>query len=146
MRKNTSIMLSLIFFVIGIAFVFLFPMVNELIVGDQVEVHKATVLSCTQEYRKSFLVHRSGETRYTFTVTARLENGLEVTATENNSYQQREYPSGTQITLYGLNGNYKIDRRDLFAPWAGNSEIMYIVIIVIGALPIIVSEIRKKLS
>lgn len=144
MKKSSLTILGVVSIVIAFVFVFAFPLVNEAIVGDQVETHTATVLTCDQKYRKSFLVKKSGETRYTFTVTATLEDGKEITAVENNSYQQREYSRGEKITVYGLKGKYKLDRKDLFAPWVGNSEILYLVIIVIGAVPILIGSKMKR--
>ena len=128
---------------LGVIFVLVFPSINEAIVGDQVEIHTATVISCTQDYRRSFLAGRSGETRYTFTVRATLENGREITAVEDNSYQRREYSRGDKITVYGLKDNYKLERRELFAPWEGNSEILSIVIVAIGAIPMVVSKLKR---
>ena len=63
MKNEPLMMLSVVFFLIGIAFVFFFPVVNEMVVGDQVEIHTATVVNCTQEYRRSYLVNDSGDTR-----------------------------------------------------------------------------------
>lgn len=143
MKNEPLMMLSVVFFLIGIAFVFFFPVVNEMVVGDKVEIHTATVVNCTQEYRRSYLVNDSGETRYKFTVTATLEDGKEITAVEDNSYQQRQYGTGEKITVYGLKDHYKINRDDLFAPWVGNSEIMYVVVVAISLIPMVISKLKR---
>ncbi|MCQ2534836.1 MAG: hypothetical protein MJ172_09745 [Clostridia bacterium] len=143
MKNEPLMMLSIVFFVFGIAFILLFPMVNEMVVGDQVERHTATVINCTQEYRRSYLGNDSGETRYKFTVTATLEDGKEITAVEDKSFQQREYGRGETITVYGLKDHYKLNRDDLFAPWVGNSEIMYVVVVAISLIPMVISKLKR---
>lgn len=144
MKDDALTILCVVFFIIGIGFVFLFPAINEIISGEQVERHTATVVTCDQEYRRSFLTSKSGETRYKFTVTATLEDGKEITVVEDNSFQSREYTKGEQITVYELKNHYKLERSDLFAPWAGNSEIMYIIVVVFAVIPIVISKLKRK--
>lgn len=138
MKKNTSILITVVYFLIAVAFVFLFPLINEMIVGDQVETHTATVVNCDQKYRLTLFGGGSGNHVYDYTVTATLEDGTEITAKETHSYQQSKFYSGEKITVYGLKNKYKLDREDLFAPWSGNTEVFYITLLVIGGALVLV--------
>lgn len=143
MKNEALIALSVLFLILGIGFVFLFPMINDMLVGDQVETHTATVLTCTQEYRRSYLSNKRGETRYIFTVNATLEDGKEIKTVEDNSYQKRKFSQGEQITVYGLKNRYSLNRDDVFSPWGGNNNLMYLIVVAIASIPAIISKARK---